>query len=42
MNEAEETYMMMEGETPELIDEDDEEFYNSIEEQKELDAQGDE
>ena len=42
MNEAEETSMMMEGETPELIDEDYEEFYNSIEEQKELDAQGDE
>ena len=42
MNEAEETSMMMDGETPELIDEDYEEFYNSIEEQKELDAQGDE
>ena len=42
MNEAEETSRMMDGETPELIDEDYEEFYNSIEEQKELDAQGDE
>lgn len=42
MNEAEETSKMMDGETPELIDEDYEEFYNSIEEQKELDAQGDE
>ena len=42
MNEAEETSMMMDGDTPELIDEDYEEFYNSIEEQKELDAQGDE
>lgn len=42
MREAEETSKMMEGETPELIDEDYEEFYNSIEEQKELDAQGDE
>ena len=42
MNEAEETSMIMDGETPELIDEDYEEFYNSIEEQKELDAQGDE
>ena len=42
MNEAEETSMMMDGETPELIDEDYEEFYNSIEEQKEIDAQGDE
>lgn len=42
MNEAEDTALMMEGETPELIDEDYEEFYNSIEEQKELDAQGDE
>ena len=42
MNEAEDTAAMMNGETPELIDEDYEEFYNSIEEQKELDAQGDE
>ena len=42
MNEAEDTALMMAGETPELIDEDYEEFYNSIEEQKELDAQGDE
>lgn len=42
MRESEETSKMMEGETPELIDEDYEEFYNSIEEQKELDAQGDE
>ena len=42
MREAEETSKMMDGETPELIDEDYEEFYNSIEEQKELDAQGDE
>ena len=42
MNEAEETSMMMDGETPELIDEDYEEFYSSIEEQKEIDAQGDE
>ena len=42
MNEAEETSMMMDGDTPELIDEDYEEFYNSIEEQKEIDAQGDE
>ena len=42
MNEAEDTAVMMDGETPELIDEDYEEFYNSIEEQKELDAQGDE
>ena len=42
MNEAEETSRMMDGETPELIDEDYEEFYNSIEEQKEIDAQGDE
>ena len=42
MNEAEETSKMMDGEIPELIDEDYEEFYNSIEEQKELDAQGDE
>lgn len=42
MNEAEETSKMMDGETPELIDEDYEEFYNSIEEQKELDALGDE
>ena len=43
MNEAEETAAMMDGETPELIDEDYEEFYNSIEEQKELDnMQGDE
>ena len=42
MNEAEETARMMDGETPELIDEDYEEFYNSIEEQKEIDAQGDE
>ena len=41
MREAEETSKMMDGETPELIDEDYEEFYNSIEEQKELDAQGD-
>ena len=42
MRESEETSKMMDGETPELIDEDYEEFYNSIEEQKELDAQGDE
>lgn len=42
MREAEETSKMMDGETPELIDEDYEEFYSSIEEQKELDAQGDE
>ena len=43
MNEAEETAAMMDGETPELIDEDYEEFYNSVEEQKELDnIQGDE
>lgn len=42
MREAEETSNRMDGETPELIDEDYEEFYNSIEEQKELDAQGDE
>ncbi len=42
MNEAEDTALMMDGETPELIDEDYEEFYNSIEAQKELDAQGDE
>ena len=42
MNEAEDTALMMEGETPELIDEDYEEFYNSVEAQKELDAQGDE
>ena len=42
MRETEETSKMMDGETPELIDEDYEEFYNSIEEQKELDAQGDE
>ena len=42
MNEAEETAKMMDGETPELIDEDFEEFYNSVEEQKEQDAQGDE
>ena len=42
MNEAEETARMMDGETPELIDEDFEEFYNSVEEQKELDSQGDE
>lgn len=42
MNEAEETSKMMNGEIPELIDEDYEEFYNSIEEQKELDALGDE
>ena len=42
MNEAEETSKMMDGEIPELIDEDYEEFYNSIEEQKELDALGDE
>lgn len=43
MNEAEETAAMMDGETPELIDEDYEEFYNSVEEQKELDnMQGDE
>lgn len=41
MREAEETSKRMDGETPELIDEDYEEFYNSIEEQKELDAQGD-
>ena len=40
MRESEETSKMMDGETPELIDEDYEEFYNSIEEQKELDAQG--
>ena len=43
MNEAEETVAVMDGETPELIDKDYEEFYNSIEEQKELDnMQGDE
>ena len=43
MNETEETMAVMDGETPELIDEDYEEFYNSIEEQKELDnIQGDE
>ena len=42
MNEAEETSKMMDGEIPELIDEDYEEFYNSIEKQKELDALGDE
>ena len=42
MREAEETSKRMDGETPELIDEDYEEFYNSIEEQKELDAKGDE
>ena len=42
MNEAEEASRMMDGETPELIDEDYEEFYNSIEEQKAIDAQGDE
>ena len=42
MRESEETSKMMDGETPELIDEDYEEFYNSIEEQKELDATGDE
>ena len=43
MNEAEETAAMIDGETPELIDEDYEEFYNSVEEQKELDnMQGDE
>ena len=42
MNEAEDTAIMMDGETPELIDEDYEEFYNSVEAQKELDAQGDE
>ena len=42
MNEAEETAKMMDGETPELIDEDFEEFYSSVEEQKEQDAQGDE
>ena len=42
MNEAEETSKMMDGEIPELIDEDYEEFYNSIEGQKELDALGDE
>ena len=42
MRESEETSKMMDGETPELIDEDYEEFYNSIEEQKELDAKGDE
>lgn len=43
MNEAEEAAAMMDGETPELIDEDYEEFYNSVEEQKELDnMQGDE
>ena len=42
MNEAEDTTLMMDGETPELIDEDYEEFYNSIEAQKESDAQGDE
>ena len=42
MNEAEEVSRMMDGETPELIDEDYEEFYNSIEEQKAIDAQGDE
>ena len=42
MAEAEETEIMMDGETPELIDEDYEEFYNSIEAQKEQDALGDE
>ena len=42
MRESEETSKMMDGETPELIDEDYEEFYNSIEEQKEKDALGDE
>lgn len=43
MNEAEEAAARMDGETPELIDEDYEEFYNSVEEQKELDnMQGDE
>lgn len=42
MNEAEETEMMMDGETPELIDEDYEEFYNSVEAQREQDALGDE
>lgn len=42
MRETEEASNRMDGETPELIDEDYEEFYNSIEEQKELDAQGDE
>ena len=42
MNEAEDTALMMDGEPPELIDEDYEEFYSSIEAQKELDAQGDE
>ena len=42
MAEAEETEKLMEGETPELIDEDYEEFYNSIEAQKEQDALGDE
>lgn len=42
MAEAEETEKLMDGETPELIDEDYEEFYNSIEAQKEQDALGDE
>ena len=42
MAEAEETEKLIEGKTPELIDEDYEEFYNSIEAQKEQDALGDE
>ena len=42
MAETEETEKLMDGETPELIDEDYEEFYNSIEAQKEQDALGDE
>ena len=42
MNEAEDTALRMDGDIPELIDEDYEEFYNSIEEQKEKDALGDE
>jgi len=42
MNEAEETVLRMDGDTPELIDEDYEEFYNSIEEQKAQDLLGDE
>ena len=42
MNEAEETSARMDGEVPELIDEDYEEFYNSVAEQKEKDLLGDE
>ena len=38
MNEAEETAKMMDGEMPELIDEDFEEFYSSVEEQKGIDG----